>query len=126
MELWNRTSGACGNGDKPLPWNVKTQGMAEAAKMLALLCCIDHENKHKSNDEMKELRRKLKLKGRSAREKFRKAQKRPLDPQNAKQAVDYLEESAERLESGEWNCKFVAAGLLATLVTLTDEFCSGK
>ncbi|KAI8713726.1 Clr5 domain-containing protein [Fusarium sp. LHS14.1] len=68
--LWERTWSACGNDKTTLSWSVKAQGMAEAAKMRALLCCINHENKRKSNCEMKKFRRKMKLKGRKARRRF--------------------------------------------------------
>ncbi|UPL02545.1 hypothetical protein LCI18_013479 [Fusarium solani-melongenae] len=82
--LWERTSSACGNDETPLSWSVKAQGMAEAPKMLALLCCITHENKRKSGGEMKKLRHKLKLKGRRARQRFRATLQSPPDPRNAK------------------------------------------
>ncbi|KAH7231888.1 hypothetical protein B0J15DRAFT_539359 [Fusarium solani] len=121
--LWERTSSACCNDETPLSWSVKAQGMAEAAKMLALLCCITHENKRKSGGEMKKLRHKLKLKGRKARKRFRATLQSPPDPQNAKQAIGYLEKTVERLDASEWDCKFVKAGLLDTLGNLTQEFC---
>ncbi|KAL2671570.1 hypothetical protein Neosp_014160 [[Neocosmospora] mangrovei] len=57
IKLWERTWSACGSGETPLSWSVKAQGMAEAAKMRALLCCINHENKRKNNGEMKKFRR---------------------------------------------------------------------
>ncbi|KAJ4178281.1 hypothetical protein NW755_013293 [Fusarium falciforme] len=123
IRLWERTSSACGNDETPLSWSVKAQGMAEAAKMLALLCCITHENKRKSGGEMKKLRRKLKLKGRKARKRFRATLQSPPDPQNAKQAIENLEKTVERLDASEWDCKFVKAGLLDTLGNLTQEFC---
>ncbi|RSL63846.1 hypothetical protein CEP53_004287 [Fusarium sp. AF-6] len=121
--LWERTSNARGDDETPLSWSVKAQGMAEAAKMLALLCCITHENKRKSGGEMKKMRKKLKLKGRSARKRFRATLEPPPDPRNAKQAINRLEKTAERLDASEWDCKFVKAGLLDTLGNLTQEFC---
>ncbi|KAI8656231.1 Clr5 domain-containing protein [Fusarium sp. Ph1] len=121
--LWERTSSACGNDETPLSWSAKAQGMAEAAKMLALLCCIDHENKRKSGGEMKKLRHKLKLKGRKARKRFRATLQSPPDPRNARQAIDCLKKTVERLDASEWDCKFVKAGLLDTLGNLTQEFC---
>ncbi|KAI8655355.1 Clr5 domain-containing protein [Fusarium keratoplasticum] len=123
IRLWERTSSACGNGETLLLWSVKAQGMAEAAKMLALLCCITHENKRKSGGEMKKLRHKLKLKGRRARKRFRATLESPPDPQDAKQAIDRLKKTVEKLDASEWDCKFVKAGLLDTLGNLTQEFC---
>ncbi|EEU35995.1 uncharacterized protein NECHADRAFT_85324 [Fusarium vanettenii 77-13-4] len=121
--LWERTWSAYGNDETTLSWSVKAQGMAEAAKMRALLCCINHENKRKSNGEMKRFRRKMKLKGRKARRRFRATLESPPDPRNAKQAIDYLEKTVGRLDSSEWDCKFVKAGLLDILGGLKLEFC---
>lgn len=121
--LWERTWSAYGNDETTLSWSVKAQGMAEAAKMRALLCCINHENKRKSNGEMKRFRRKMKLKGRKARRRFRATLESPPDPRNAKQAIDYLEKTVGRLDSSERDCKFLKAGLLDILGGLTLEFC---
>jgi hypothetical protein len=54
--------------------------MAEAAKLIALLGCINHENKRKNTKEMKKIRQKAGCKGKAGRRKWRQTQLPPPPP----------------------------------------------
>ncbi|EMT71923.1 hypothetical protein FOC4_g10003766 [Fusarium odoratissimum] len=52
-ELWDQTGALLAEKDPPEFWSVKVQGMAEAAKIQALLCYETHEDNHKSYEGLR-------------------------------------------------------------------------
>ncbi|KAF4419938.1 hypothetical protein FACUT_11379 [Fusarium acutatum] len=52
-ELWEQTGALLAEQDPPKSWSVKVQGMAQAAKMQALLCFAEHEDKFKRYDDLR-------------------------------------------------------------------------
>ncbi|KIW93594.1 uncharacterized protein Z519_06199 [Cladophialophora bantiana CBS 173.52] len=120
FDLWERTQSAC---EEPA-WTVKTKGMAEAAKLIALLGCVNHENKRKNAKDMKKIRQKAGCKGKAGRKKWRQTLIPPPLPQDAAKAVAHLDEAARKLaDRGDWDSQFTAAFLYDCLANLTREFC---
>ncbi|KAF5989466.1 hypothetical protein FBULB1_894 [Fusarium bulbicola] len=73
-ELWDLTGAALSGGKPPKAWSIEVQGMAEAAKIQALVCYIKHEDKLKSREDLKVNKiHKYNLVSRQSRRKYRRA-----------------------------------------------------
>ncbi|KAF4986856.1 hypothetical protein FDECE_15738 [Fusarium decemcellulare] len=125
--LWERTWVADKRHGTPSAWTVKLQTMAEAAKVLALTGCLNHENKRMSRQKLKEMRKELNLRSKSARKRWRQTIKSPPSSNDAEQAIRNLGLAADHLySSNDRDCKLVAAGLFDLLASLIQEFSGGK
>ncbi|CCT72739.1 uncharacterized protein FFB20_05534 [Fusarium fujikuroi] len=73
-ELWNLTGAILAGEQPPKAWSIEVQGMAEAAKIQALVCYIKHEDKLKSREDLKVNKiHKYNLASRQSRRKYRRA-----------------------------------------------------
>ncbi|KAH7015598.1 hypothetical protein EDB80DRAFT_773964 [Ilyonectria destructans] len=123
--LWSRTKSRIESQDESLDWTVKVQGMTEAAKIMALLLCINQSqnNKQESATYRKDLRHKLNLKSRWKRRKRRLELELPPRSEETKQAIDCLDMVVGQLSMvDDWDSNVMAAGLSDCLVGLTVEY----
>lgn len=123
-ELWSQTNTPIESRDESLDWTVKVQGMTEAAKIRALLLCINQSqnNKQESATYRKHLRRKLNLISRWKRRKRRLELELPPRSGETKQAIDCLDTVVGQLSMvDDWDSNVMAAGLSDCLVGLTIE-----
>ncbi|KAH8706304.1 hypothetical protein BGZ61DRAFT_587534 [Ilyonectria robusta] len=124
-ELWSQTKAPIESRDESLDWTVKVQGMTEAAKIRALLLCINQSqnNKQESATYRKHLRHKLNLRSRWKRRKRRLELELPPRSEETKQAIDCLDTVVGQLSMvDDWDSNVMAAGLSDCLVGLTVEY----
>jgi hypothetical protein len=71
-ELWDQTGASLSGEDPPEFWSVKVQGMAQAAKIQALLCYVKHEDKLKRYEDLRKKIHKYNLVNKRARHRYRR------------------------------------------------------
>lgn len=123
ITLWDRAHARMQNkaSEWPPRWNMVYKSLATSAKILALQCCITHENKRKSSEEMREIRNKLNLKSRANRRKWRRTMPSPNFEQICL-GLTCLGHAIGILECGDFDCRRVAADLSACLVGLAETW----
>lgn len=110
----------------PRIWDDKTAAMTDAARLLALVGCISHENKHKSVKELKAIRRSLNPRSKRVHRRWRAELLDAPSVKETTQAMRSLGAAIDYLQHEDFNCMAVAASLLEYSSSLTGGFGQGN